>query len=185
MSEPAAILATFSDLKLVKGRKCAQLIFEVPIEQASAAVNILGMPNPAKEIWCGIAVTNLRGAPNGNAGSEGRSSTHEPTNAPSPLKTHLAGGDANGGPSFSRASEAPPAKPNSTRAVMMAKDEEFQKYMRSIGYRLARDEQTTDAAIKEYCRVQSKTELNEGHGANNFELLRQAFRGWKYEEARR
>jgi len=60
MSEPAAIRATFSDFKLIKGRRCAQLVFEVPIEEADAAVRTIGgMPQPATERWCGIALLDI------------------------------------------------------------------------------------------------------------------------------
>jgi hypothetical protein len=51
-----AFSATFSDLKLVKTRQVAQLIFEIPIEQFDAAYEILGgVPVPGKERWFGIA----------------------------------------------------------------------------------------------------------------------------------
>ena len=51
-----AIQATFSDFRLVKGRKVAQLIFEVPLEAANAALAALGgVPMPDKEVWVGIA----------------------------------------------------------------------------------------------------------------------------------
>ncbi len=57
MSEPAAIRATFADFKLIKGRRVAQLVFEVPIEEADKATQTLGgMPQPATERWCGIAL---------------------------------------------------------------------------------------------------------------------------------
>jgi len=56
MTAPAAISATFADFKLIKGRKCCQLVFEVPLEQADMALRTLGgLPNPASEAWCGIA----------------------------------------------------------------------------------------------------------------------------------
>ncbi len=52
----SAIKATFSDFKLVKTRKVAQLVMEVPIEQADAAVKALGgLPTFAEEQWVGIA----------------------------------------------------------------------------------------------------------------------------------
>lgn len=58
MSAPA-IKATFSDFKLIRGRKIAQLVFEVPIEGADQALETLGgVPNPAKEAWVGIARIN-------------------------------------------------------------------------------------------------------------------------------
>lgn len=54
-----AFSATFSDLKLVKTRQVAQLIFEIPIEQFDAAYEILGgVPVPGKERWFGIAAIN-------------------------------------------------------------------------------------------------------------------------------
>lgn len=64
MTDAAATLATFSDFRLVKGRKVAQLVFEIPIEQADAALNALGgLPQPAQETWCGIARVNHKAAP--------------------------------------------------------------------------------------------------------------------------
>jgi hypothetical protein len=47
MSDVAAIKATFSDFRLIKGRKQAQLVLEVPIEQADNALAALGgIPQP-------------------------------------------------------------------------------------------------------------------------------------------
>lgn len=51
-----AFRATFSDMKLVKTRQVAQLIFEIPIEQFDVAYEVLGgVPMPGKERWFGIA----------------------------------------------------------------------------------------------------------------------------------
>jgi len=52
----AAFQATYSDWKVVKGRKVVQVVFELPLETADAAYQALGgMPVPANEVWCGIA----------------------------------------------------------------------------------------------------------------------------------
>lgn len=52
----AAIKATFADFRIVKGRKVAQLVLEVPIEQADAALDVLGgIPMPDRDRWCAIA----------------------------------------------------------------------------------------------------------------------------------
>src|SRR5690348_1035465 len=52
----AAFQATYSDWKVVKGRKVVQVVFELPLETADAAYQALGgMPIPANEVWCGIA----------------------------------------------------------------------------------------------------------------------------------
>jgi len=59
MSAPAAIKATFADFKLVRGRKVAQLVFEVPIEQGDAALHTLGgLPSSIDERWCALARLN-------------------------------------------------------------------------------------------------------------------------------
>jgi hypothetical protein len=51
-----AVLATFSDFKIVKGRKVAQLILEVPLEGAQAALTALGgVPQPDSAQWVGLA----------------------------------------------------------------------------------------------------------------------------------
>ena len=51
-----AIKATFSDFRIVKGRKVAQLIFELPLEAADHALQALGgVPQPDVSRWVGIA----------------------------------------------------------------------------------------------------------------------------------
>jgi hypothetical protein len=53
---PAAVQGSFADFKLVKTRKTAQIIIEVPIEQADQALAALGgLPQPATEAWVAIA----------------------------------------------------------------------------------------------------------------------------------
>lgn len=53
---PAAIKATFSDLRIVKGRKVIQMVFEAPIEEADNALNALGgVPRGDSERWVAIA----------------------------------------------------------------------------------------------------------------------------------
>lgn len=56
MDTPAAFSATYSDLKLIKTRKVVQFVFEVPLEAAEHAMNVLGgMPSPMSEKWFAIA----------------------------------------------------------------------------------------------------------------------------------
>lgn len=56
MTDDRAILATYSDFRLVKSRKVLQIVMEVPIEQATDALNKLGFPDPSGSVWCGIVV---------------------------------------------------------------------------------------------------------------------------------
>lgn len=51
-----AVRATFSDFKTVKTRSVAQLVFEVPLEEADAVLAALGgVPVPNREQWVGVA----------------------------------------------------------------------------------------------------------------------------------
>jgi hypothetical protein len=60
MSGPAAIRGTFADFRLIKSRKVAQLVVELPIEEADAALATLGgLPQPAAERWVALAALNV------------------------------------------------------------------------------------------------------------------------------
>lgn len=56
MDTPAVIRATYSDLKFLKTRKVAQIICEVPIENAGEIVKIFGAPDPSRETWVAVAL---------------------------------------------------------------------------------------------------------------------------------
>jgi hypothetical protein len=69
--QPAAIRGTFADFRLIKGRKVAQLVVELPIEEADAALATLGgLPQPATERW--VAVARLNGSAKPEAAKEKR-----------------------------------------------------------------------------------------------------------------
>jgi hypothetical protein len=60
MTAPAAIRGTFADFRLIKGRKVAQLVCEIPIEEADEALRVLGgLPQPASERWLALAPLNI------------------------------------------------------------------------------------------------------------------------------
>lgn len=52
---PAAIQATYSDYRRVKGRKVLQLILEVPLEQAPAVHEAFGEPLSDGTTWVAVA----------------------------------------------------------------------------------------------------------------------------------
>lgn len=59
MTSAAAFKAEFCDIKLIRTRKCMQVIFEVPVEQSNDVLKALGgMPNPGTSVWCAIARLN-------------------------------------------------------------------------------------------------------------------------------
>ena len=51
----SAFKATYPDLRFVKSRKVAQIVLELPLEQADGFIQAFGTPNPASETWCAIA----------------------------------------------------------------------------------------------------------------------------------
>src|SRR5262245_3566790 len=55
----AAFTATYSDWRVIKGRKVVSISFEVPIEHADLAYQVVGgMPDPAVSAWFAIAKLN-------------------------------------------------------------------------------------------------------------------------------
>lgn len=55
MTKPAAFSADYVDLRFVKSRKVAQIIVELPIEQATAFVAAFGAPDPSTGVPVAIA----------------------------------------------------------------------------------------------------------------------------------
>lgn len=57
----SAFAGTYSDLRFVKSRKVAQVVIELPIEQANRFLQAFGVPDPSKESW--VAIARLNHAP--------------------------------------------------------------------------------------------------------------------------
>jgi hypothetical protein len=74
----AIFQATFSDLKIIRGRKVGQIVLEVPIEGVDQALRALGgVPRPDAEVW--VAVARL----------DPKAVQHPPTPAEAPKKHSL------------------------------------------------------------------------------------------------
>lgn len=52
----SAIRATYHTFKLVPSRSVAQIVLEIKIEDAEAALDLLGIPQPGKATWCAVAI---------------------------------------------------------------------------------------------------------------------------------
>ena len=137
----AATRATFSDFRLIKTRKVAQLVFEVPIEEADGALHALGgLPRSDDERWCGIA----------------RLQEKAPV-APSPRDPARS----------AQAKEAYRGKDEGERAVVRAgllcKDPEFQKWCGSV------DEEESAKWLRYVLTVRSRQEIaNSDKALKNF-----------------
>ena len=58
MTPPAAISGNFADIKLVKTRSVVQMVIEIPIERAKEVTDAFGWPQPGSEIH--VAVARMR-----------------------------------------------------------------------------------------------------------------------------
>lgn len=59
MTTPAALAGSYADFKLVKTRAVAQLVIEIPIEQAEAAIKMFGIPMAGTEIPVAVALIDI------------------------------------------------------------------------------------------------------------------------------
>lgn len=77
----AVIKATYSDWKLIKTRGVVQMIFEVPLNEADSAYQVVGgMPDAAGERWFAIARLDPEKVKGGEANN--RRSISEPDKTP-------------------------------------------------------------------------------------------------------
>lgn len=142
MSDTAALSGTFSDFRIVKGRKIAQLVVEIPLEEADRALKILGgVPLPDVERWVAVARLNPeRASSNGKTSEFG--SENEGSTPSARAKPHR------------RWSELP----RSQQAAIACHDPQFQAWV-TAG---APDPNEEDAAalVRMECRVDSRRELD-------------------------
>ena len=54
----ALMQGTYSDFKLIKGRKVAQMVIEFPIENSETVISTFGIPQPHMEKWVAVALLN-------------------------------------------------------------------------------------------------------------------------------
>lgn len=141
----SAFRATFADMKLVKTRQVAQLIFEVPIEDFDAAYEVLGgMPVPSKERWFGIAAIK---APQQE---EVREKPH-PSARPTP--------PTDGAKRMDWRDLQPAAQ-----ASLRCKQPEFWAFLREQhNYAVASNEDGAITALRHLCVVKSRSEFSTDH----------------------
>lgn len=161
----AAFRATFADFKLVKTRKTAQLIFEVPVEGADAALNTLGgLPRPDAEIWCAIARLDPKAA-----AREPRKAVGErPAKEPEPFAT----------------------LPLAKQAAIRCADPLFWKYLNENHYELYGPdpiygwiyaEDKAAQYVRALCGVESRAQLGDDIvAAGKWRQINRAFLDWKH-----
>jgi hypothetical protein len=136
-----AIAGTFADFKIVRGRKCAQLVIEVPLEKADAALVALGgLPNPSAERWVGIAPL-----------------TSEPKPAAQELEQH---------PAKRRFNEMPRAQ----QAAIRCQEPEFIRFLNAtvigdMGWDAAPSKEDAAQVVRHLCGVDSRSEIDRSERA--------------------
>jgi hypothetical protein len=152
MSAPAALRGTFSDFKLIRGRKVAQLVIEVPIEQADAALQALGgIPNPADERW--VAVARLQ--------PEAKAQPVSDRPVPTLGIADRAKQESDEEGRRRRFHEMNPA----AQIAMSCSLPSFREFLRAREGYIHDDADTCDAWVKGILRVRSKTEVVPGSQA--------------------
>lgn len=151
MTDASALAGTFSDVRLVKGRKVAQLLIEVPIETVSAAIETLGgWPSPGNEQWVAVCRITAEAA---------KSALHAPPVQP-------AGGEAPSPPS-------PPANPKprqrwedmkpSIQAGIRHSDAEFREWLFDGGRVVDTTPETAKKWLRRECGdIKSLRDLDQG-----------------------
>lgn len=170
----AAFQATYSDWRIIKGRKVVQVVFELPIEKADEAYQVLGgMPIAANETWCGIARLDL---------SQRRSPEVAETK-PRPVPPEPVGADRT-----KRAfNELPPAQ----QAGMLCNEQAFRVFLKEKHPQTWRDcdpglngspfaNDQAASVVRELCKVNSRSELN-GNNNTEWTSLVLAYRLWQNE----
>jgi hypothetical protein len=156
----AAFQATYSDWRLIKGRKCVQVVFEVPVEKADEAYQVLGgMPDPSESVWCAIARMN--------------SGETEEAQARSTQEIGRPGPQSSGG-------RATPDKRLVQQAAMCCADPLFRKF---LDRKYAGGIETEDDArdfVRGWCNVTSRAFIVPGTiAAIRWDELYSTFLAWK------
>jgi hypothetical protein len=171
----ACFRGTYSDFKLIKTRGVVSISFEIPVEQAQAALDVLGgMPVAATEVWCGIARLN-------HAGEDSSAGT-----AAAPKR------DLEKPPTSGRGQPAPDTQPAKqafrdmrlvNQAGMLCDELSFQRFIteRAKSALLFSDEGAAEY-VREYCGVRSRSDIRpRTPSGDRWTKLHDEYRLWMHE----
>lgn len=156
----SAVEATFVDLRTVKSRSVMQLIFEVPLERADAALQALGgIPQPGTDRWVGIARLV---APDDRAPAE-------------PTKDYARSLTAK-----ARYADLDDGRKAVARSALLAKDMAFQHWLFVTKRAPAFGEEGAAAYIRSACSCKSRREIAESsEKLRLFEALEGSYQLWR------
>lgn len=161
MTDAAAFRACYADWKLIKTRSVVQIVLEIPVEQSGLAYEVLGgMPQPGKEIWCGVARL---------------AETKESAQKPRPQDTDENPTERPGG----AASKSWHEMPASQQAAILCGDAAFQRFLVEHYDGVMMDSEDAARVVRQLCNVHSRAELNTNNeAAMKWKGLVLDYRGW-------
>lgn len=152
----AAFQATYSDWKVIKGRKVVQIVVEIPIEQADLAYQVVGgMPNPAAEAWLAVARINP------NAAKEEAEQSKIRAERPKQNWTDMSLAQQSG---------------------ILCADKSFQTFLYERGFIMIKDEVAAAEYVRSLCQITSRSLLRANTPAGHrWSMLVSDYRGWDME----
>jgi hypothetical protein len=161
MSELPALLAVYSDIKVVKTRGAVQIIFEMPLSEMKRAVDLLGAPLADQSVWVGIARVDPNKVPQPEAPVQIEHANDEGEYEDEPLK---------------------PPRPLSQIAAMLCGIGAFQQFICEESDGWDHRPNTDEAAewLRSNCGIKSRTELNTNEvAAQRFKKIRSQYEAWR------
>ena len=164
MADLRAIIAgNYSDLKFIKTRSVAQVIVEIPIEQADAFLKMFGAPQPGKEIP--VALARLVKEPSVKARETAQTHTRD-----------------NADPKADRPKRAFADLSLPEQAGIRSQDQSFQMFLMASGYAAADDHDAAEV-VRRICNVKSRTELaTDNIAAGKWLALNTSFEHWQTDQ---
>jgi len=154
--ELAVIEASYSDFKLIKTRSSAQIILEIPIEEAERALKIFGVPMPGAEIR--VAVARIVEPAQNTVPESG--SPSEATAVDMPQANRDRAVDPMRSERSKQAyAQSSPAMKAVVRAAILCEDPLFQTWMD------ADDSDQAAVEVRKYCHVDSRADISKDERA--------------------
>lgn len=175
MTDAAAFEATFTDWRLIKGRKVVQVVLEVPLELADRAYQALGgMPDPAGSVWVAVARLNTERQVMPDTGKQLLPNNELP--APTEARPARAYSERQVMPDTSGTTlhnELPASVPERParayslpqRVGMTCTDPMYWRYLKQGGYIVEMSEENAAKAVRWICCVDSRSEIIPGSEA--------------------
>lgn len=170
--DPLVFKATFSDFKNIKTRKVMQIILEVPIEAADAALKTLGgVPRADRETWVGVARLDPA-----IAAQEARAPAHDPRNPPAE-------------PSATKERQKFAAMPLAKQAAIRCEqDEPFRRFLAERLYGpssgVVLDPSMAAEEVRHICGVGSRRDINDAdESGEKWRSLDREYLSWKHESS--